>query len=225
MENVKLFIKTSLHLLFAKDARVGAGIFTVFNLVVYYVPYLHFFNYFTLGIIIQILLFKRIFWTRILEILALSAASVLIIASIAVLVFSMVKLGALPPANEINKSTSVTFMSSIADVLNLVFSIVAPMTVAFFCLMVSPTKFKFSNFLIQANVIVFSLFETLRSKKISRIPFMLISVCLLSVYKTDLCFTLAAPFIAAWLFLYVFDMRLDLKQEEKATNLKQAHSF
>lgn len=225
MENVKLFIRTSLHLLFAKDVRVGAGIFTVFNIAVYSVPYLHLFNYVVLCVLIQLFMFKRVFWTRNLEILALSAASFLMLGLAFLVVFGLVTFGVLPQAQELEGSVPFTFMDSLTEILNLIFSVLSPMTVAFFCLMVNPKTFQFTNFFIQCHLIIYTLVETLRTKKISRVPFALLSILLMLAHKTPLCFTVAAPFIAAWLFLYVFDMRLDLKQEDKATNLKQAHSF
>lgn len=225
MENVKLFIRTSLYLLFAKDVRVGAGIFTVFNIAVYSVPYLHLFNYVVLCVLIQLFMFKRVFWTRNLEILALSVASFLMLGLAFLIVFGLVKLGVLTQSQEPEGSVSSTFMDSLIEILNLIFSVLAPMTVAFFCLMVNPKTFQFTNFFVQSHVIVYTLLETLRCKKISRIPFVLLSILLMIAHKTPLCFTVAAPFIAAWLFLYVFDMRLNLKQDQKATNLKTVHNF
>lgn len=225
MENIKLFLKTSLHLLLAKDARLGAGIFTVFNIAVYFIPYLHLVNYIVLCVLIQLFIFKRIFWTRNLEILAVSVASFLILGLVLVITFSLVKFGVLPQTQELEGSVSFTFMGSFTEIVNLIFSVLAPMTVALFCLMVNPKNFQFINFFIQSHVIVYTLVETLRTKKISRVPFVLLAALLIVAHKSPLCFTVAAPFIAAWLFLYVFDLRLDLKQEQKATNLKPVHSF
>lgn len=213
MSNFKEFLLTAFALIFQSRAKYAACLWTAFSIVSYYFIYIEALNFVVIGLVTQLALYNKIFWSRILELFVVSVLGVVTIVVLGTLIYySQERAVVNIQTNLVN-----SIIGDVGTTLRILTYPIIPLSVAFYALMVSHDKFTFKIF---SRMIpgAYAILEALFTKHESKIPFVFLILLYSVLMGSRFSLVIGTPFLLAWIYIYVLNMRFDFKFEAVDSN-------